>query len=243
MTWAPSAAFAVSSRSRSCPAPRWRRCCESPMTGLARALWALAGAGFALGLTSVSLILANDDLDDAGLWAAGGLAVGWSFIGVGLYAWRRRPDNRVGMLMAGTGFAWLAAGAGLSDLPLPFTIGQVIGPVYFAVLIHLLLAFPSGRLQSRFEQRVVACAYVITTVAVFPLWFFADPADLDCPECPENLLLVERNESLVTTLSAILNLVGAAAVAAVLFSLVQRWRRATPGQRRLLVPVYSAGVA
>jgi signal transduction histidine kinase len=213
------------------------------MTGLARALWALGVAGFVLGLAVLALILTNDELEDAGLWAAGGLAVGWSFIGVGLFAWRRRPDNRVGMLMAGTGFAWLAAGAGLSDLPLPFTIGQVLGPIYFAVVVHLLLAFPSGRLQGRFEQRVVAGGYLLTTVAVVPLWFFADPADLDCPECPENLLLVERNESLVTTIGTILNLVGAAVVAAVLFTLVQRWRRATPGQRRLLVPVYSAGVA
>ncbi|HEV2874440.1 MAG TPA: histidine kinase [Thermoleophilaceae bacterium] len=213
------------------------------MTSLGRALWALAGAGFVMGLATLALILTNDELDYAGLWAAGGLVVGWSFIGVGLFAWRRRPDNRVGMLMAGTGFAWLAAGAGLSDLPLPFTIGQVIGPLYFAVVIHLLLAFPSGRLQGRFERRLVAGAYLLTTVAVVPLWFFADPADLDCPECPENLLLVESNETLVTTIGAILNLVGAAAVAGVLFILVRRWRSATPGQRRLLVPVYSAGVA
>src|ERR671914_1078432 len=155
MTWAPSAAFAASSRSRSCPAPRWRRCCESPMTGLARALWALAGAGFALGLAALALILANDDLEDAGVWGAGGLAVGWSFIGVGLFAWRRRPDNRVGMLMAGTGFAWLVAGAGLSDLALPFTIGKFLGSLYLPVFLPPLLAFPSGKLQSSFEKRIV----------------------------------------------------------------------------------------
>jgi signal transduction histidine kinase len=213
------------------------------MTSLARALWALAGAGFVLGLASLALILTNEELDRAGLWGAGGLAVGWSFIGVGLFAWQRRPDNRVGMLMAGTGFAWLAAGAGLSDLPLIFTIGKVLGSLYLAVFLHLLLAFPSGRLQSRFEKRIVASAYAVTTIGLFPLWLVADPADLDCTECPDNLLLVDSNETLFNTIGAVLNLIGAALIGAVLLILVRRWRRATPSQRRLLVPVYSAGVA
>jgi signal transduction histidine kinase len=213
------------------------------MSGLARALWALGGAGFALGLASLALILANDDLDRAGLWAAGGVAVGWSFIGVGLFAWWRRPDNRVGMLMAGTGFAWLAAGAGLSDLPLVFTIGKVLGSLYLAVFLHLMLVFPSGRFQSHFEKRIVEIAYVVTTVGLIPLWLVADPVELDCDSCPDNLLLVESNETLFNTLGTVANLIGAALIGAVLFILVRRWRRATPSQRRLLVPVYSAGVA
>jgi signal transduction histidine kinase len=213
------------------------------MTGLARALWALAGAGFALGLAALALILANDDLDNAGLWAAGGVAVGWSFIGVGLFAWWRRPDNRVGMLMAGTGFAWLAAGMGLSDLPLVFTIGKVFGSLYLAVFLHLMLVFPSGRFQSALEKRIVAIAYVVTTVGLIPLWLVADPAELDCDSCPDNLLLVDANETLFNALGTVANLIGAALIGAVLFILVRRWRRATPSQRRLLVPVYSAGVA
>jgi signal transduction histidine kinase len=213
------------------------------MTSLGRALWALAGAGFVLGLAVLALILTNDDLEIRGVWGGGGLVVGWGFVFVGLFAWRRRPDNRVGMLMAGTGFSWLFAGAGFSDLALPFTIGHVLGAVYLAFAIHLLLAFPSGRLQSRLEQRLVAAVYLLTTVAVLPLWFFADPADLDCEGCPENLLLVEPNETLVTTAVGILNIVGGLLIAAALVILVRRWRRASPSQRRFLVPVYSAGVA
>jgi signal transduction histidine kinase len=213
------------------------------MTSLGRALWALAGAGFVLGLAAAALILTNDELEVRGAWAAGWLVVGWGFVGVGLFAWRRRPDNRVGMLMAATGFSFLFAGVGLSDLPLPYTIGQILGALYFAVAVHLLLAFPTGRLQSTLERRLVLGGYLLTTVAVIPLWFFADPAELDCDHCAENLLLIEPNEALVTTMTAILNLFGAALVAAVLVILVRRWREATPGQRRFLVPVYAAGVA
>ena len=40
------------------------------------------------------------------VWAIFGPAVGWSFVGTGLYAWRRRPENRTGALMVLLGFAW-----------------------------------------------------------------------------------------------------------------------------------------
>jgi signal transduction histidine kinase len=169
--------------------------------------------------------------------------VGWSFIGVGLFAWARRPDNRVGTLMAGTGFAWLLASLSFSDVPLIFTVGQVFGSLFFAVVMHLLLAFPSGRLQSRLERRLVLATYLLTTVVIAPIWLFADSQALDCDSCPENVLLVEPNEQLVTTGTSLLNIVGAGLVVTVLVILIRRWRQATAGQRRLLVPVYSAGAA
>jgi signal transduction histidine kinase len=213
------------------------------MTSLRRALWALAAAGFVMGLAVLALILTNDELDGAGAWGAGTVVVGWGFVWVGLYAWARRPDNRVGMLMAATGFAWFLSALSFSDVPLIFTIGQLFGSLFFAVIMHLLLAFPSGRLQSRLERRIVVAAYLLTTVVVAPLWLFADAEALDCESCPENVLLVDPNESLVTTATSVLNLGGIVLIGAVLVILVRRWRRASAGQRRLLVPVYSAGAA
>jgi signal transduction histidine kinase len=213
------------------------------MTSLRRALWALAAAGFVMGLAVLALILTNDELDGAGAWGAGTVVVGWGFVWVGLYAWARRPDNRVGMLMAATGFAWFLSALSFSDVPLIFTTGQLFGSLFFAVIMHLLLAFPSGRLQSRLERRIVVAAYLLTTVVVAPLWLFADAEALDCESCPENVLLVDPNESLVTTMTSVLNIGGIVLIGAVLVILVRRWRRASAGQRRLLVPVYSAGAA
>jgi signal transduction histidine kinase len=213
------------------------------MTSLRRALWALAAAGVLFGVADLALILNSDFIDTRGAWGAGSLVLAWSFIGVGLFAWGRRPDNRIGMLMAATGFAWLVVAAGLSDLPLVFTLGQLLGTVFFAVVLHLLLAFPTGRLEGLAERRIVAGAYLLTTVGAWVVWPFAEPDALDCSECPDNVLLVHSLPSFVSTLTTILNLVGAALVAAVLVVLVRRWRRATPAQRRFLVPVYSAGVA
>jgi len=213
------------------------------MSSLSRALWALAATGVVFGLAVLALILTSDTIEPPGLWGAAALTVGWSFIGVGLFAWRRRPDNRVGTLMTVTGFIWLVGAAGFSDLPLVFTLGNLFGGAFFAVAVHLLLAFPSGRLQGRAERRIVAAAYVLTTLCVFPLWLFADPRSFDCEECPDNVLLIDDNETLVNVIGTIINVAGALLVGAMLVLLIGRWRRATRSQRRFLVPVYSAGIA
>jgi signal transduction histidine kinase len=213
------------------------------MTSLRRALWALAAVGVAFGLAVLALILTNDMLEARGAWAAGALVVGWSFIGVGLFAWGRRLDNRVGMLMTAAGFVWLVNCSALSDLPLVYTLGSLLGTSFFAVAIHLLLAFPSGRLPSPTERWIVGSAYVLTTIGVIPLWLFADAESLDCDDCPENVFLIDPNEQLVDLVGSAVNLGGAVLIGAMLVVLVRRWREAPRAQRQLLVPVYSAGIA
>ncbi len=197
-----------------------------------------------LGLAVAALIFTSDTVELRGIWIAATLFIGWSFVGVGLFAWARRPDNRVGMLMAVTGFAWLVASFGLSDLPLAFTFGQLLGALYFAAAIHLLLAFPDGSLKSQAERLIVWVAYLVTTIGIFPAWLFLDPrADFDCTNCPDNVLLVDRSETAVQVISTAVNVAGAILVVSVLVVLVRRWRRAGVTQRRLLVPVYAGGVA
>jgi signal transduction histidine kinase len=178
------------------------------------------------------------------LMATLGLVIGWGFIGAGLFAWARRPDNRVGMLMTATGFAWLLAGLGLSDIPLLFALGSAFGSVYFATAIHMLLSAPSGRLQSRGERRIVAFAYVLTAVVVPLLFLFVDPAaeSFGCADCPDNVLLVWHSEAVVNAVGLAVNLIGVLLVAFTLVSLVQRWRRASAPERRLYAPLYWSGV-
>jgi signal transduction histidine kinase len=200
--------------------------------------------GLVLGLAVAALIFTSDTVELRGVWIAATLFIGWSFVGVGLYAWARRPDNRVGMLMAVTGFTWLVAAFGLSDLPLAFTFGQLLGALYFAAAIHLLLAFPDGSLKSQAERLIVWAAYLVTTIGIFPAWLFLDPrADFDCTNCPDNVLLVDRSETAVQVISTVVNVAGVILVVSVLVVLVRRWRKAGATQRRLLVPVYAGGVA
>jgi hypothetical protein len=60
-----------------------------------------------------ALALTSDHVDHKAVAAVFEPAVGWCFIGTGLYAWRTRPVSRTGALMVAMGFAWLpGSGAG-----------------------------------------------------------------------------------------------------------------------------------
>jgi hypothetical protein len=207
------------------------------------ALWGLAGAGVVFGVIDVALISVSDWEDLPGLWAAITLVIGWSFIGVGLFAWARRPDNRVGMLMVAVGFTWFLGQMGISNVPLLFTVGNYFSSLFIVVGIHLLFAFPSGQIQSRWDRIVLTVAYAMVIIGPLPLYVFAGRDELDCGRCPDNLILIEPSQTAVTIIGLTINVIALALMGAVLVSLIRRWRGATTPQRRLLVPVYAAGVA
>jgi signal transduction histidine kinase len=81
------------------------------------------------------------------------------YVLVGLIAWRRRPDSRLGALMITAGFAMGLSTLQFADPDLLFTIGAAFDLVPAALFLHVFLAFPDGRLRSRLEQVVVGAAY------------------------------------------------------------------------------------
>ena len=196
-----------------------------------------------LGGIDVALILTSDHVDVRGAFAAVALVVGWGFIGIGLFAWDRRPNNSVGSLMVATGFAWLLSLISASNVSVLFTAGVFVSSVYFVTAIHMLLAAPYGRGLPRGDRRIVTAAYVLVTVGLLPLYLFIDPARDGCDGCPENAILIEHNQTIVDVWSSLVNLVGIGLIVAVLISLIRRWRQATRPERRLYAPVYAAGVA
>ena len=94
------------------------------------------------------------------------LAVGWSFIGVGLMAWSRRPDHHTGLLMVFFGFAWLLRLAGAVAQPAWFVFGFVTSSLALAVLVHLLVVFATGRIETRLQRGLVVIGYLLTVPAV-----------------------------------------------------------------------------
>lgn len=96
------------------------------------------------------------------------LAVGWGFIGCGLIAASRQPKSRTGLLMAATGFAWFLGNfASIEAQPLAWLAANGI---YFhrGLLLHLVLAYPSGRLSSRSARLAAGVGYAVALVP--PLW-------------------------------------------------------------------------
>ena len=114
------------------------------------------------------------------------------WIVAGLIAWVKRPENRTGALMTALGFLFLASHLSW-DAPLPFTLGVLIETWGIAVAIHLVVAFPSGRLSTRVERAVVAAAYFSWVVGNMVWQLFWDPVDAGCADCPRNLLLLQSD--------------------------------------------------
>jgi signal transduction histidine kinase len=188
-----------------------------------------------------AVVLTSDHTDLRGATAVLGLIVGWGFIGTGLFAWARRPDNSLGSLLTLTGFAFLIAGLSSSNIPAVFTIGAFLSSVYIVTTMHTLLAAPHGNL-SQGDRRIVITAYLLVTVGILPLYLFFDPSS-ECANCPDNVFLIQDSQSVVDVASVVINLIGVVLIVFVLRSLIRRWRTATRAERRLYTPMYAAGVA
>ena len=93
------------------------------------------------------------------------LLVGWSFIASGVVGWARRPDNRTGLLMVVVGFLWFLGLLGFAEQAELHWIGDLVGrPLQVSVLAYLLLAFPSGQLESRAARVLAVAAFVAACI-------------------------------------------------------------------------------
>jgi signal transduction histidine kinase len=211
------------------------------MTSLRRALLALAIAAFAIGLVSLAVILTSNHESPRGLAAALTLIAGWGFAGTGLYAWDRRPGNRTGLLMTAIGFTWFFRALEASNDSVVFTLGALGQTVPYAILIHLLVTFPSGRLEGRLQRVLVGVGYFITTVMQAFWILFADPELEGCEGCPENATQIAGHAGIGEAISAIQGLIAIPLIAITVAVVYRRWRRSSPDERPVLTPVLATG--
>ena len=210
------------------------------MSGLRRALVALAVAGFALGLAALALVTTSDRPRDSTPWIVLALTLGWGFIGAGLYAWWRRPENRIGPLMTLVGFLWFLGALQSADAAWAFTLGLALGSLWIGALVHMLVAFPTGRVQPGLERIAVVTGWAAALV-FSPLGLLVVKNPGDCDDCPENLLLVWDNETAADIVEGLGVIVTVALLVAVGVILIRRWRSFGPVQRRALAPVVWIG--
>ena len=125
----------------------------------AEVLCAVVAAGLAAASCTVLLTLTSDHIPEPGVHAA--LQV-WGMLGfvfAGVVAWWRRPDSHFGLLMVLAGAAWFLASLSSANLAAPYTVGIAFDLLPAVVFLHVVLAFPSGRLE-RFERALVGIGYV-----------------------------------------------------------------------------------
>jgi signal transduction histidine kinase len=209
------------------------------LTPLARRT--VAAAGVVAGVAAASALVWGGYQVPADLLAPTlvlDLAVGWSFIGVGLAAWTRRPDSRTGLLMIVFGFAWFARFAVAIDTRAAFVAGVLLGSVHLSVLVHLLATFPSGRLQSGAEWALVTVGYLLSAPldAVFLFAFGAQRGMGEGPP-PNGLVIAPSNgEFSPSGIDLAVQAVVVVLFLSLLALVFRRWRAAGPALRRSLTP-------
>jgi len=170
------------------------------------------------------------------------VVIAWAFIGTGLRAWHRRPESRIGALMVGVGFAWVANALVVVDVPAVFIVGALISNVWTVLLFLLLLTFPSGRLHGTYERLLAAAAWVSGVALQLPtLLFLATPDPDRCENCAANPILIADNPTASNILFGVQALVAVPTMVGLLVLLVRRWRGASPAQRGAFTPVLWAG--
>jgi signal transduction histidine kinase len=206
---------------------------------------ALAIAGVALGLVAYRVQIDNLPLTTMARSMAS-VAAAWSFLLAGLVAWRRRPDNRLGPLMVAVCFALLARQFRYSHDDLAFTVFFLVGEVGYALVAHVALAYPSGRVTDRYEKAFLKVAY--TVAIAFPLAILlvhdgGQKLRYFDPVPRESLLLVAPSDDAVSALQDLYAVTAYGVLAGIFIALIARkLYLASPRARRVLWPLLLAAV-
>jgi signal transduction histidine kinase len=214
------------------------------MKSLRLALIGIGIAGLVGGAISLAIAASSDHAEDVQIGAVVFTPlIGWSFIGTGLFAWWRRPENRFGALMTAVGFVWFLASLITSDVPALFAIGGLFSALPYALLLHMLVAFPTGRLETRWERILVGVGYFDTTVMQVLGVLFLDTTNPDvCTGCPANPILISDQVVASGIAYGLQALIGIFGLTGIGILLVRRWRSASSATRSALTPVLLVGV-
>lgn len=194
-------------------------------------LWALAILASAWGIAA--------DLPSylEGDWGALANTIGGpAFAVAGATAAVRRPQNRTGTILLLTAFVWPLGSLYKHD-GLAFQQAALIGGWLWVIpVFYLVLAFPSCRLErrkDRFLCWLVSVPVVWLTFLELPLFKFTPEKPIVRPGAGP---LLEAIETII--------LITAIASAGMLTARVrEKWRRASPPERRALAPVMVTGAA
>jgi signal transduction histidine kinase len=208
-----------------------------------------AFGGVATGAT-VWAVARSPVLDDpTGTAVLRGLFVA-SYIAVGTYTWWRRPDSRLGLLVAGAGFLYAITSFNASESEGPYTFGRVMLAAFVVYLAYVFLSFPSDRLRSKLERQFM----VAFTAATVILWALAltlthelpvGGAFADCESsCPDNALgIAGVSNSLSDAIGLLVTAVTALALGVIVLLLLAKVRSPTRLRRRAIAPLLYSVIA
>jgi DNA-binding CsgD family transcriptional regulator len=211
----------------------------------------LAVSGVVLVLLATVLAVASYDgflpLGELAVGAAAGplyavIAVGPAVLltAAGVLAWWSRPASRIGLLLVAEGLAWNIGTLAYSStyVPAAAEVSSVVVFAGYAVGGHILLSYPTGRLERRSDRILVALLYLLFGPGLIVTFLFHADGGPGCSACLANGFLIEPDATLDVVTNAGWYAVAGTLLALVGLRSVPRWRMATPVARRSLAPVY-----
>jgi signal transduction histidine kinase len=170
------------------------------------------------------------------------LAPGLVVIAAGLVIWWRRPQNRCWWLLVAAGFAWYVGDFEHSSNENVALGGFAFGAWYALFLAWAVLAFPSGKLQSR-QARVLTCALIaLLTMRSLSRLFLHVPPDV-AGFGTTNRFLPISDDRWWRIVEDVFAWTFSAATLLVLASVAHRWIESSRPTRRMLTPaVFAATV-
>jgi len=149
--------------------------------------------GAALGLWARAVAVSSAGISLAARTSWGTIflvAIGWSMLVAATIVLRER--RRSALLLYATGAWWFVAELASPSVgvPIAFTIGLVLSAAGPALVTHLALSHPTGRVAGWPYRAIVVAGYVVLLGAVgLANAVVFDPAATGCLGCPRNLLL------------------------------------------------------
>ncbi|MGZ5213016.1 MAG: sensor histidine kinase [Actinomycetota bacterium] len=201
-----------------------------------RAQMAIACAAAALVVLDIVATASSQHAEFGAATLAMALTTGAIYVVAGSIAARKRPESRIGSLLCIAGLLFLASLLGQSNDALIYTIGLVCFWIPSAVIAHIIVTFPSGRIRAWTEWLVVGTSYLNALVILPAIFLFLDPQGLGCTTCPRNLLLIRADLTLVHRISRFNTWFVIGIAAAMVCVLTYRWWHATAAGRRILGP-------
>src|SRR4051794_14075219 len=214
------------------------------MLALRRALLALLAVGVVFAGLDVAITLVSRHEPHKVETAVFGVVIGLSFVGVGISAWWRRPLNRFGLLMTLVGFAWFLAGLAESNSAGLFTVGRYLEPLYIVVAVHMVLTFPTGRLETTAQRAVVAAGYLTVLFVRLPFFLLGGDITGDLSGVrPGDAFAVIDAADLASVFEVVAGAVGVVCLVAAVVLVLRKLRDATMPQRRQQAPMVVTSLA
>jgi len=200
----------------------------------------VAAGGLALAAFGTALVLASDHQDNKAAFLSLALTVGLSFLVSGVIALWRRPDNRTGTLLVLVAYFWFLGALTESNNDWMFTLGVLVSSFALPAFVHVLLAYPTGRLQSRLDRMLVAGAYVLVSLGSLAQLLVDEHPDSSCFQCKSEIA-VTSSETARDIVTAVVGALALVLLLGVLAIVVARFLRARGPLRRALGPVLGTG--